>query len=275
MILKKIISGGQVGADQGALDAAIKYNFPHGGWIQKVRKTPSGILPDKYKLEEMSTAGYKERIEQNVIGSDGTVIISHGDLTGGADYSMKMTRRHKRPTLHIDLSETPAFIAASKINTWIIENKIEVLNVTGSRTSEDSDIYKDTMYIVEGAILLALVKAKPGEHLADYNKKELLDKLPIPPKTVDEAVERVISDLDLKDKIKIANMDLNDLIKLHTILHVYFKNAFGLWSGNTELLASCRSISKEHIYTEDDATLVIIEALWKKLRETHVLRVVK
>ena len=29
-MLKKIISGGQVGADQAALDAAIKYNFPHG-----------------------------------------------------------------------------------------------------------------------------------------------------------------------------------------------------------------------------------------------------
>jgi predicted Rossmann fold nucleotide-binding protein DprA/Smf involved in DNA uptake len=30
MILKKIISGGQTGADQAALDAAIKYNLPHG-----------------------------------------------------------------------------------------------------------------------------------------------------------------------------------------------------------------------------------------------------
>ena len=274
-MLKKIISGGQVGADQGALDAAIKCNFPHGGWIQKGRKTQSGILPDKYKLEEMSVSGYKERIDHNVIDSDGTVIISHGDLTGGAHYSKKMTKRHKRPTLHIDLKKTPAFIAASKINTWIIENNIEILNVTGSRASEDSGIYKDTLYIIEGTILLSLVKAQAGEHLTDYDRKELLDKLPIPPKTVDEAVDRVILDLDLKDRIKIANMSLDDLINLHTNLHTYFKNAFGLWSGNTELLASCRSISKEHIYSEDDATLVIIEALWKKLRETHVLRVVK
>jgi hypothetical protein len=274
-MLKKIISGGQVGADQGALDAAIKYNFPHGGWIQKGRKTQSGILPDKYNLEEMSVSGYKERIDQNVIDSDGTVIISHGDLTGGADYSMKMTKRHKRPTLHIDLKETPAFIAASKINTWIIENNMEVLNVTGSRASEDSDIYRDTLYIIEGTILLGLVNAKSGEHLTDFDRKELLDKLPIPPKTVDEAVDRLLPDLDLKDKIKIAHMSLDNLINLQSNLHVYFKNAFGLWSGNTELLASCRSISKEHIYSEDDATLVIIEALWKKLRETHVLRVVK
>jgi hypothetical protein len=274
-MIKKIISGGQVGAEQGALDAAIKYNFPHGGWIQKGRKTQSGILPDKYKLEEMSVAGYKDRIEQNVIGSDGTVIISHGDLSGGADYSMKMTKRHKRLTIHIDLKETPAFIAASKINTWIIENNIEVLNVTGSRTSEDSDIYKDTLYIVEGTILLGLVNAKTGERLTDFDRKELLDKLPIPPKTVDEAVDRLISDLDLKDRIKIASMSLDELVNIHSALHIYFKNAFGLWSGNTELLADCRSISKELIYNEDDATVVILGLLWQKLQGTHTLRVVK
>ena len=274
-MLKKIISGGQLGADQAALDAAIKYNFPHGRWIQKGRKIKNGILPDKYELEEMPVAGYKERIEQNVIDSDGTVIFSHGELTGGADYSMKMTERHKRPTLHIDLEETPGFIAASKINTWIIENNIEILNVAGSRASEDPDIYKNTMYIIEDSILLSLVKAKPGDHLADYDRKELLDKLPIPPKTVDEAVDQVISDLDLKDKIKIAAMDLRDLLDVHFDLDVYFKNFFALWSGNTELLASCRSISKEHVYREDDITRVIIKALWKKLKETHVLRVVK
>ena len=274
-MLKKIISGGQLGADQAALDAAIKYNFPHGGWIQKGRKIKNGVLPDKYELEEMPVAGYKERIEQNVIDSDGTVIFSHGDLTGGADYSMKMTERHQRHKLHIDLKVIPSSIAASKINTWIIENNIEVLNVAGSRASEDPDIYKNTMYIIEDSILLSLVKAKPGEHLADYDRKELLDKLPIAPKTVNEAVDQVISDLELKDKIKIANMDVSDLLDVGSNIHVYFKNFFGLWSGNTELLASCRSISNGNIYREHDVIRVVIKALWKKLRETHVLRVVK
>ena len=274
-MLRKIISGGQIGADQGALDAAIKYNFPHGGWIQKGRKTQMGTLPDKYKLKEMSVSGYKERIEQNVIDSDGTVIISHGNLSGGADYSQKMTEKHNRPCLHIDLNETPAFVAASRINTWIIENDIELLNVTGSRASEDSDIYRDTFYIVEGTILLSLVHAKSGEKLADYDRKELIDKLPIPPKTVDEAVDRMMSELDLESKVKIANMDLNNLASVHFELHVYFKNAFGVWHGNKELLADCRAMSGEPIRDEDEATFVILKALWEKLRGTHTLKVVK
>ncbi len=55
MTLKKIISGGQTGADQAALDAAIKYGFPHGGWIPKGRRAEDGPLSTEYNLQEMST----------------------------------------------------------------------------------------------------------------------------------------------------------------------------------------------------------------------------
>jgi len=47
-VIGKIISGGQTGADQGAIDAAIKYSFLYGGWIPKGRLTENGPLPDKY-----------------------------------------------------------------------------------------------------------------------------------------------------------------------------------------------------------------------------------
>ena len=70
-------------------------------------------------------------------------------------------------------------------------------------------------------------------------------------------------------------MDVSDLLDVGSNINVYFKNFFGLWSGNTELLASCRSISNGNIYREHDVIRVVIKALWKKLRETHVLRVVK
>jgi hypothetical protein len=274
-MLKKIISGGQTGADQGALDAAIKYNFPHGGWIQKGRKTEDGILPYEYKLKELKSGAYPNYTERNVINSDGTLIISHGKFKGGSALPKKLAKEHNRPCFHIDLNETPAFIAASKINSWIIEHNIEILNVTGSRASKDPKIYEDTTYIIEGVILLRLVKAKTGSLLADHDMDEYLEKLPVPPKSVDEAVNRLIENLDLSDKVKIAKMNLNDLVNFHSNLHLYFKNAFGLWSGNTELLESCRALSKEPVHNEDEATVVILGVLWKKLHETHTLRVVK
>ncbi len=275
MIIKKIISGGQTGADQAALDAAIKLGFPHGGWAPKGRKTEAGPLPEKYNLQEMPTGSYPERTEQNVIDSDGTVIISHGKLTGGSKLTDKLAEKHLRPCLHVDLNKTAAFIAVSIISSWIDLHKIEILNVAGSRASKDPDIYQDVKFIIEGVILFELVKAQSDEHLIDYNMDEYLEKLPVPPKTVDEAVERLISDLDLKSRMKIASMDLDDLVNLYPNLVVYFKNAFGLWSGNTKLLESCRSISKEPVQNENDATVVIMAVLRKRLQETHKMRVVK
>lgn len=43
-MIKKIISGGQTGADRAALDVALKFGNPHGGWIPKGRKAEDGLL---------------------------------------------------------------------------------------------------------------------------------------------------------------------------------------------------------------------------------------
>ena len=45
-MIEKIISGGQTGTDQAALDAAIKLGIPHGGWIPKGHLTEDGPLSD-------------------------------------------------------------------------------------------------------------------------------------------------------------------------------------------------------------------------------------
>ncbi|MBU0987193.1 MAG: putative molybdenum carrier protein, partial [Proteobacteria bacterium] len=135
-MVKKIISGGQTGADQAALDVALKLGIPHGGWIPKGRITEGGMLDDRYQLQEMETTNYNKRTEKNVIDSDGTLILSHGPLTGGSEYTREMAIQHKRSWLHIDLYTTIAFQAAQKIRAWIAENNIEVLNVAGSRASK-------------------------------------------------------------------------------------------------------------------------------------------
>ena len=274
-MIEKIISGGQTGADRGAIDAAIKYSFPYGGWIPKGQLTENGTLPDEYKLKEMPTKNYPARTEKNVLASDGTVIITHGKLTGGSALTKKLAKKHKRPYLHINLNETPTFLASSKINALINENNIEVLNVAGSRASKDPQIYEDTKYIIQGVILLQLVNARAGANITDFDMNEYLEKLPIHPRTVDEAVDRVIEDLDLRDRVTISNMDLDNLVNLHPHLHVYFKYAFGLWPGNKELIESCCSISKKPVSDENDAASVILGVLFKKLYETHKLRTVK
>ena len=148
-MVNKIISGGQTGADRAALDVAIKLGIPHGGWIARGRLTENGMLNDKYQLKEMETSSYNKRTEQNVKDSDGTLIISHGKLTGGSDYTRDMVLRYKRPWLHINLNKIESTQAMRQIRSWLAEHEIKVLNVAGPRASKDPAIYQSTFDILE------------------------------------------------------------------------------------------------------------------------------
>ena len=99
-MLEKIVSEGQTGADRAALDFAIKHGIPHRGRVPKGRLAEDGPLADRYELKEMPSDSYPARTEQNVIDSDGTLIISHGPLTGGSDYTREKAKKHKKPCLH-------------------------------------------------------------------------------------------------------------------------------------------------------------------------------
>lgn len=100
-MITKIISGGQTGADQAALDFAIENDILHGGWIPKGRKTEDGVLSEKYRLEEMPTASYPKRTEKNILDSDGTIIFSCGKLTGGSALTWKLAKQHDKPWVRL------------------------------------------------------------------------------------------------------------------------------------------------------------------------------
>lgn len=157
-MLSKIISGGQTGADQAALDAAIELGIPHGGWIPKGRLTEDGPLPDKYTLTEMPTKDYLKRTKKNVLDSDGTVIFSHGDLTGGSKRTADFATELCKPFLHVDLNKTLPSQSAEVIAAWIKGHDITVLNVAGSRASKDPQIYDRVRIVME--IALELVKER-------------------------------------------------------------------------------------------------------------------
>ena len=150
-MIEKIISGGQTGADRAALDAAIEIGIPHGGWVPKGRLAEDGVVPPFYHLSEMPTDSYAVRTEQNVEGSDGTLLLSHGPLSGGSSLTQELTQKHDRPCMHIDLNRTTAFKAAAMIAAWITLHAIRTLNVAGPRASNDPDIYQKTKDILIAA----------------------------------------------------------------------------------------------------------------------------
>jgi hypothetical protein len=180
-----------------------------------------------------------------------------------------MTLKHKKQLLGIDLNLTNHFDAASLVASWIRMQRIEVLNVAGPRASKDLAIYRDVQKIIEDAIQI----------LRDEERKSVSKpqqtKPPEPPKTVQEAVDRLSNELSLKDKTVVANMAEIELSVLHTTLGEYIRNEFGIWSGNKHLITSCCFIAKRDTIHEDEASSIIIRELWKRLKESHKLRVVE
>lgn len=143
----KIISGGQTGVDQAALDAAIKLGIPHGGWVPKGRKTEAGPLASKYKLKELDSDRYRDRTEKNIIDSDGTLIFSFGALTGGSALTESLALKHDRPCLVIDLEQVSGNEAIIAIEKWLEKYSIRILNVAGPRLSGEPRIY-DAVYAI-------------------------------------------------------------------------------------------------------------------------------
>ncbi|MCF6186122.1 MAG: putative molybdenum carrier protein [Desulfobulbaceae bacterium] len=138
----KIISGGQTGADQAALDAAIHLGLPYGGWLPRGRKTEAGPLPQTYRLKELHSAKYRDRTQKNIKESDGTLIVSFGPLSGGSALTEALAIRYDRPCLHLDLTLMDQPMAVTTIKKWLDEYRIETLNVAGSRASGEPRLYR-------------------------------------------------------------------------------------------------------------------------------------
>lgn len=137
----KIVSGGQTGADRAALDAAIELGLPYGGWLPRGRKTEEGPLPTRYQLRELDSDNYRDRTEQNVIDSDGTLIVTFGPLTGGSAMTESMALRHDRPCLILDMELVSPHKAVEALKIWLERYDIRTINVAGPRASKEPRIY--------------------------------------------------------------------------------------------------------------------------------------
>jgi hypothetical protein len=140
-MLIKIISGGQTGVDRGALDAALKHGVKCGGWCPEGREAEDGKIPDKYPLTEVPGGSYKHRTLQNIIGSDGTVIIYFGDLEGGTEETAFYCMKKGMPYKLIDLKEISIERAKELVTEFIDKKEIETLNVAGPRASRVEGAY--------------------------------------------------------------------------------------------------------------------------------------
>lgn len=134
-MLRKIVSGGQTGIDRGALDAALNAGFPCGGWCPRGRKAEDGAIAPRYPLLEMPGTAYRARTRQNVIDSDGTLILFFGALSGGTLETLRIAEELGKPVLTLDCNAKTVEDATVEAAAFVRLNGIETLNVAGPRES--------------------------------------------------------------------------------------------------------------------------------------------
>ena len=138
---ERIVSGGQTGADRGALDFAIKHNYPHGGWAPHGRQAEDGLVPLKYQLKEVVNGGYRQRTRRNVEDSDGTLIVNLGELDGGTLATQTFAEKMRRPCFIAQLNAGVTEDTVASLLAWLREHPIKTLNVAGPRESKRPGIH--------------------------------------------------------------------------------------------------------------------------------------
>jgi hypothetical protein len=153
-VIEKLISGGQTGADIAALDVALRFDFPHGGWCPKGRRSLEGPIPGRYLLDETPSASYLQRTERNVRDSDGTVVFTMAEtVTGGSLRTIGFATKHDRPCVHLS-REIGLFGYRDRselLLEFVREHGIKRLNVAGSRESKEPGIHAWVMGVIENA----------------------------------------------------------------------------------------------------------------------------
>ena len=132
-MFSKIVSGGQTGVDRAALDVAIEFGIPCGGWCPKGRTAEDGPIDARYPLQETPSEDYAQRTTWNVRDSDGTLIVTWGRPTGGTAQTVDDANGLGRPHLVVDLSLHPD---PSVVRVWAATHTVRILNVAGPRESK-------------------------------------------------------------------------------------------------------------------------------------------
>jgi Circularly permutated YpsA SLOG family len=150
MLLRKIVSGGQTGADMGGLLAAREIGLASGGvapqgWLTETG--PQEVLLRGFGLVECSEPGYPARTRANVALSDGTFLVgSIGE--GGSRLTYEIAKQLNKPFFHVAYSGVPDANPdpqrISEFREWLERDGIRTLNVAGNRESENPGIAEFT-----------------------------------------------------------------------------------------------------------------------------------
>lgn len=86
-----------------------------------------------------------------------------------------------------------------------------------------------------------------------------------------EAVDMLHANMGLNDEMVLSTMREEDLFDVHIALGYHIGHEFGLLTGNAALLESCRIISGDDNLQIEDASRLIVKALWEKVKTANII----
>jgi hypothetical protein len=94
---------------------------------------------------------------------------------------------------------------------------------------------------------------------------------------LDALIISVIDEMPLEARVSIADLKEHEFKALELIQGKYIKYLLDQMTneGNDELLKECRKRSGDESLDDVNASIFILREIWKQLRETHKLRVIK
>lgn len=137
-----VISGGQSGADSGALRAAKTRNLPTAGFAPKGFLTEDGPRPElgtEYGLIEMPTVDYPARTRANVQMATAVLWFGNPHSPGGK-LTLSEAVRHNIDSFVVLAKTTPSDVARWLVGTVFPGEPSVALMVAGNRESKNPGI---------------------------------------------------------------------------------------------------------------------------------------
>ena len=151
--LKRLISGGQTGADQAGLYAGELLGLETGGMVPKGWRTADGPNPElgsRFGCEEHTSANYPPRTEGNVLLAGATVLF--GDMSSpGCSLTIRLCQKHKRPYVCNPTAE----------QLQELSEIYETLNIAGNRERTNRGIFMRTLETLMAAFDVSSAERNP------------------------------------------------------------------------------------------------------------------
>jgi len=155
-MIKKLISGGQTGADSCIVQVGRRLGIATGGLVPRGWKTELGAKPalKRCGFTESSSADYAVRTRQNVEQSDATLIFATNPNSDGTRLTVDHAKKIGKPFLAVNPFAPEA---VESVGPWLRAKQPAVLNVAGNRESKAPGIARQAEKVLYAVLSLQAV----------------------------------------------------------------------------------------------------------------------